>query len=179
MFSGGANSDRPHGFKVIGTMSGGMPARSEEMKLAVANSIIGVGDLLTIAAGYVDRSAASDTEIVGVAMEAKAASAGGDILVCTDPGVILEAQTDASSGAGPADLNAQASMTYNADFVVTDATNGLSRMEINQDSGATTNTLPLKVIGLYPVLDNEFGDYNRLIVTINAHARAKDKAGVA
>lgn len=179
MFSGGANVDRPHGFKIIGTMAGGCPARSESLVLSSTNAIIGIGDLLVLQNdGTVDRAAAGATQIVGVAMEAKSASAGGTILVCTDPMVLLEAQTDGSSGGGGDALTAQTAMFLNADIVVSDATNGLSRMEIDQDEGATTATLPLKVIGLFPAIDNEFGDYNRLIVAINAHARGHDKLGI-
>jgi len=161
-----ANVDRPHGFTIIGSLSGGEVGRGRSYPLAAANSIIGIGCLITVTtAGVVDRSAASDTQIVGVAMEAKAASSGGYVLVCDDPMVVLEAQTDDGTGT----CTALTDMFGNVNFVVTDATNGLSNMEIDEDSQTTTATLPLKVIGLYPDPNNAFGEFNRLVCIINNH----------
>ena len=64
----------------------------------------------------------------------------------------------------------------NADFVVAAATNGISRMEIDESSGATTATLPLTIVRLYGADDgtgisgdNQFGEFNRLEVKINNH----------
>lgn len=162
-----ANVDRPHGFKILEGCK-----ESHSWPLAAANSIIGVGDFLVLTnAGVVDRAAASATQIIGIAAEAKAASSGGYILIYDDPDIIVEAQTDASSGAGGADLKALTAMCLNGDIVVANATNGLSRMEIDQDSGATTAALPLKVLYLYPAVDNEFGDYNRLVCSVNNHVK--------
>ena len=161
-----ANVDRPHGFRVLGTLGGG-ELRLQEFPVAAANAVIGTNDLITLqTAGNVDRAAASDTQIVGVAMQPKAASTGGYLLVCVNPDVILEAQTDDGTGT----CTALADMFGNIDFVVTNAVNGVSRMEIDESSQANTATLPLKIIGLYPAVDNAFGEFNRLLCTINNHA---------
>ncbi len=161
-----ANLDRPRGFKIVGSLGGGEVGRSKQYKLAAANSIIGIGDLLVADAdGCVNRAAASATAIVGVALESKAANDGTYIMVNDDPNVILEAQTD--NGVGT--LTAQTGINLNANFVVADAVMGLSRMEIDESSGDPTATLPLKVIGLSPAIDNAFGEFNRLLVIINNH----------
>lgn len=161
-----ANVDKPHGFRILGTLGGGDSARTREYNVASANSVIGIGDLLILTtAGVVDRAAASATQIVGVACQAKAASAGGTILVCDDPNVILEAQTDDGTGTS----TAAADLFGNANFVVADAANGISKMEIDEDSQNTTATLPLKLIGLYPDPNNAHGEFNRLMCIINNH----------
>lgn len=160
-----ANADKPHGFTILGTLHGRTPS-VREYPVAAANSIIGKGDFVMLqTAGVVDRSAATDTQIVGVAMAPKAASAGGTLLVCDDPMVLLEAQTDDGTGT----CTAQTDMYGNTNFVVADATYGMSRMEIDEDSQTTTATLPLKVIGLYPDPNNAFGEFNRLLCIINNH----------
>jgi hypothetical protein len=160
-----ANPDKPHGFRPLSSTSG-EPNRTNEYNVAAANSIIGIGDLLVLTtAGTVDRAAVSATQIIGVAAQAKAASAGGTILVYDDPDIRLEAQTDDGTGTG----TDAADLFGNFDIVVTDATNDQSNMEIDESSGSATATLPLKTIALYPDVENEHGEFNRLICIINNH----------
>lgn len=160
-----ANTDRPHGFTVLGALHGGPPS-IREYTLAAANTAIGKGDLVTLTtAGVIDQSAASDTQIVGVAMASAAASSGATIPVCDDPLVLLEAQTDDGTGT----CTALTDMYGNCNIVAGAATYGMSRMEIDEDTQAATATLPIKVIGLYPVADNAFGEFNRLLCIINNH----------
>jgi len=134
-----ANPDRPHGFRPIGTISG-EPLRTREYNVAAANAVIGIGDLVILTtAGVIDRASATATQIVGVAAQEKDASSGGTCLVYDDPHLLVEAQTDDGTGAA----TAAADLFGNADFVVTDAVSGISRMEIDEDSQAATSTLPL------------------------------------
>ena len=166
-----ANQDRPFGFKVLRNGDS-----AHEYDLAAANSVIGKGDLIVRTSdGVVDRAAASATQIVGVALEPKAASSGGKILVMDDPEAVLVAQCDGGTGT----LTAQTGQNLNANIVVADAVNGVSRMEIDESSGATTATLPLKVLRLHKTVDNEFGEFNRLEVRINNHVdKSTGVAGV-
>lgn len=167
MYSGGANVDNPHGFRPLRCLGGG-EFRIEAMPLAAANQIIGKYDLVDFTnAGVVDAASAASALIAGVAMEAKAASSGGTILVLTNPDVICEAQCDD----GATVLIAQTAMYLNADFIDTAAgADGMSNQEIDESSGANTSTLPLKVIRLFPDFNNAFGEFNRLEVMINNHA---------
>jgi hypothetical protein len=158
-----ANVDRPHGFRPI---EGNLV--THEYPVAAANSVIGVGDLVVLtAAGTIDIAAASATQIIGVAAQAKAASAGGTCLVYDDPDILIEGQMDdgVTTGAALAGMNA------NFDIVATAATNDQSNQEIDEDSDATTSTLPLKALYLYPVVDNAYGEFNRIVCTINNHVK--------
>tara|TARA_R100000501_G_C2626202_1_gene119844 strand:- start:720 stop:1226 length:507 start_codon:yes stop_codon:yes gene_type:complete len=158
-----ANTDRPHGFTVIeGNRS------THSYPVAAANSVIGVGDLVVLtAAGTIDIAAASATQIIGVAAESAAASSGGTILVYDDPNILIEGQMDntVTTGAALAGMNA------NYNIVATAATNGTSNQEIDEDSDATTATLPLKALYLYPVPDNAYGEFNRIVCSINNHVK--------
>jgi len=158
-------TDRPMGFRPIYAL-GGQHGRTNKYVLAAANAIIGVGDLLARDAnGAVDRAAATSVQIIGVAAEAKAASSGGFILVYDNPDQVYEAQTDNGTGT----LTAQTGCNLNADFVVANAVNGISRMEIDENSGNTTATLPLVVLRLWDEPNNSFSEFNRLEVRINNH----------
>jgi len=159
------NADKPNGFKVVAG-----PTRVREYTCAAANSVIGRGDFVILTnAGTIDIAAASATQIIGLALEPAAASSGATIRVNDDPDSIYMGQTDASSGGGGADLNALAGMNLNADLVATAATNGFSNQEIDQDTGATTQTLPFKILRLHKAVDNAFGDNNQLEFTVNNH----------
>lgn len=160
-----ANRDNPHGFIIRYNPTG--EVRGEQVLLAAANAIIGVGDpLQQTSDGVYDRW--SSGRIDGFAMQAAAASSGGvTILACLDPNVVVSAQTDNGTGT----LTSQTGINLNADIVIGNAVNGISIAEIDESSGATTATLPLKIIGLDPALDNAFGQFNRLLCIANNHSR--------
>lgn len=170
-----ANPDKPHGFRAIAG-----PYREREYLKDASATAVGVGDLVIQEAdGYIARAGASATEILGVSLTPSAASTADTVLVSDHPDTIYEAQTDASSGGGGVDLNAQSAMHLNANIVDGTPVNGQSIQEIDQDTGATTQTLPLKVLRLYKAVDNSFGDNNRLEVIINNHVlKSVGKAGV-
>lgn len=160
-----ANVDKPHGFRPIYAIHG-VSGTCGKYELAAANTAIGIGDLIgRTNAGVVDQAAATSVQVIGVAAEAKAANSGGTILLYDGPFQVYEAQTDDGTGT----LTAQTGVNLNADFVATAASAGMSRMEIDENSGAVTPTLPLVVLGLYEVVDNAFGEFNRLEVMINNH----------
>ncbi len=165
------NADRPNGFRPV-TGSG----RVNAYPLAAANSIIGKGDLLErTSAGVVDRASTTSVQIVGVAAAGAAASSGGTILVWDDPNAEFVAQTDNGTGV----ITTQTGVNLNAAVVVTDAVGGISREEIDESTGATTATLPLNIIKLYSSDDNAFGEFNRMVVTINNHVhKSTGTAGV-
>lgn len=166
------NRDTPNGLRPLRG-----PFREETYTLEASNAVIGKGDLLELKAdGTVGRAAATTVATIGVALEPKAASStDGKILVSDHPETIYVAQTDDGTGT----LTAQTGVNLNADIVVTDATNGVSRMEIDESSGATTATLPLKVVGLHKAQDNEFGEFNKLEVILNNHVlKSSGVAGV-
>ena len=163
-----ANVDAPHGFRPLYNYYGGEVGRPNSWSLAAANALIGIGDILVkTAAGAVDRHAAGEDGdlVVGVAAQAAAASAGGTILVWDNPGIVYEAQTDN----GATVLIAQTAMHLNSDVVVAAAVNGISQMEIDESLGATTNTLTVKILRLWPGANNAFGEFNRLECMMNVY----------
>lgn len=164
-----ANSNVPNGFKPYGSPhgGGGQPVVTEHALLST-NAAIGVGDPVKVAAGGVDRAAASDA-LCGIAAESKAASAGGTIKIWSDPQQEFVAQTDDGTGTA----TALAAIGLNADIVAGTPSNGRSIAEIDESSANTTATLPLKLLRLSDEYQgnvrNAFGEFNRLVVKINNH----------
>ncbi len=103
------------------------------------------------------------------------------LLVCDDPDVLFEAQED-----GVTDPLEMVDAGLNVNFVVGagNTTNGLSGMQIDSDTEATTATLPLKLIMPAQRADNELvaagQAYTRWVVKINNHqlATSTGTAGV-
>ena len=158
-----ANRDNPNGFTPIRHINGG-EIRTEAVKLNATNTIIGVGDpLVRDSAGTWNVWASG--AVSGVAAQSASASSGSEIAAYTDPGIVYEAQTDDGTGT----LTAQTGLNLNATIVTGTPANGRSIMEIDESSGNTTATLPLKVIGLSKRNGNAFGEFNRLEVVLNNH----------
>jgi hypothetical protein len=180
-----ANVDAPHGFVPVGKVSGsGGAFQVQRFTLTSANAAIGVGDpIVSISTGLVDRGATTPAEatFVGIAAESKAANAGAStnpitnsILVWCSPDIIFEAQTDNGTGTSTAQTAIGQTMTY----VIVAPVNGVSQAELDESDGGTTNTRSFKVVGLYPVVGNSFGEFNRLMVVINSSALKGNVLGV-
>lgn len=166
-----ANSDNPKGFLPYLTPSDGRP-KIHYYDLLATNDAIGKGDPIVMHTdGYVNRAAASDI-LVGIAAEPKAANSGGKLAVWDDPMQEFVAQTD--NGTGTA--TAQTCINLNANFVAGAPSSGRSIAEIDESSATTTATLPFRIVRLSDELGNAFGEFNRLVVRINAH-KAKGGTG--
>lgn len=162
-----ANRDAPMGFLPYLSPVGVGNAPIGYYDLADANSEIHPGDPVTITSGQVDKAAAGNA-LCGIAAEYKAANAGasnGKIAVYDHLDQRFVAQTDNGTGT----LTAEAGIGLNANFVAGVGSNGHSTAEIDESTGATTATLPFKVLALQPAQDNAYGEFNRLIVKINNH----------
>lgn len=199
-----ANVDRPNGFTPVGTMSGSpWQASLTWFDLDATHSAIGVGDLVQLTAdGYIDVLAAGETQLIGVVVgvinhaastvlgkqgdhfmsssspvlsgasaKSVAANTAGAVLVCTAPDVILEGQED-----GDTDPLELADIGQNVEIISAgpSATTGISTMELDSSSHNTTNSLPLKLLGLAQRPDNEYvaggQAYTRWLVTPANHA---------
>lgn len=155
-------ADRPRGFHPKGE-----PKRVTEY---TAGSAIGTGDMCVLAAdGKVDSvTGASYTgAAIGVAMET-ASTDGDKIRILDDPDQEYECQSDDSS------LTAQTDIGRNYAVVATAASSGESRMELDGSTGATTATLPLKLLAVSTKESADgLGDANTdVTVKINNHQRA-------
>jgi hypothetical protein len=92
-----------------------------------------------------------------------AASTGWTVLVCDDPNVIMEIQADEDIEVG--DIGSNATFTAESGNTST----GFSTCELDSSTIATTITLPLKLIGLVPAVDNEVGTNSKALVMWNIH----------
>lgn len=164
--------DAPRGFQPIKGFTGEV-GRVNSYSLAAANALIGKWDLLNMtAAGVLDRAAASDVYICGAAAANAAASAGTTNFPVYDAfSQVFLAQVN-NTGIVAADLN------LNANIVVAAAVNGISQMEIDGDTEATTNTLPVKLLRVHRQTGNTIGANVALEVIINNHVFSGNLAGV-
>lgn len=191
-----ANVDAPRGLTPR-RMLNGSPYVASIMEFATTTgdgTLIGIGDpveALTSAQTidgkvYPDAARAETGDVlVGVCVGVKPvtndstiyreASTQRILYVETGKDVVFEIQ-EVSGGTA---LTAGA-IGLNADFVVSDAstTTGLSGVELDNTTEATTNTLDLKIVGLVPREDNEIGEHAKWEVMINRSRWADQVAGV-
>lgn len=158
-----ANVDKPHGFRPIRG-----PYRTQWYDVDASATAIGIGDIVILETdGKVARAGASPSNVIGVAISPLAASTAGSVLVSDHPDTIYEAQTDGSSGGGGVDINAVTALFSNANIVDGTPVNGISIQEIDQDTGATGSTLPIKILRLHLVTNNAYGNYNKMECVLN------------
>ena len=112
----------------------------------------------------------------------RAASTQRILIVCDDPNAVYEIQ----QGTGGTALTAN-DIGLNANFAVGtgNTVTGQSAVTLNNATGATTNTLDLKIVGMPNRIDNDFGasvssgmDSSRFYVRINRHQYVNQIAGV-
>jgi len=196
-----ANVDRVNGAKVVGTLSGSpWSAALRTYILDTGHSAIYTGDLVQMTSdGYLDVYAASETQLMGVMMGLvpaapgrtntivdhflasttptlhpggySAANTADTILVCVAPDSIYEMQED-----GDTDPLELADIGQNVEIINGggSTTTGMSGMELDSSTHNTTNTLPLRLLGLVDRVDNEYVSggqaYTRWLVTPANHA---------
>lgn len=151
-----SNADRPSGARPCGSILSATEY--------VAGSEIFPGDFVSLASdGKVD-SASATSALLGVAL-GYASADGKRVLVADDPGQKYYIQSDSD------DVDAQTDINLNYDIVATagDSTYDVSRMELDGDSGATTATLPLKLLDIVQSPNNAFGANVECLVKINNH----------
>lgn len=97
------------------------------------------------------------------------------VAVCDDPNMLFEIQE--SSGGTAFTIN---DIGLNANFVVGSGstTTGMSAVEIDNSTEATTNTLDLKIVSMVSRADVAVGANAKWLVRINRHSYANQVAGV-
>lgn len=153
-----ANKDQPSGLVPFGRV-----ISSGSYK---AGGTIYPGDAVKIVAdGDVEVASASDA-LLGVALNY--AVSGEEVLVCDDPAQKFIVQADGS------DIDAQTDINLNYNLLATagDSAYKISRHELDSDTGATTATLPLKLLGIVARVDNALGAQVDCVVKINNHQLA-------
>jgi len=190
------NADIPSGLKPVGGMYGGAytgAVRLYSTATGDADAIF-IGDPVKLSGTSqtingvvypdVDQAATGDV-IVGVvvgvlpvtadSLRYRAASTQRLLMVCDDPNALFEIQ-EVSGGTA---LTAN-DIGLNANFAVGsgNTTTGLSGVELNNATEATTNTLDLKIVGLSPRENNAVGEHAKWLVRINRHQYANQVAGI-
>ena len=188
-----ANIDKASGLRPIGNLSA--TGAQKQYGYEIADNQAGTifqGDLVALSAGYITRFLpASHTAAVGVfngcnyidpttgkptfknfypgSVNITAGKIVADVI--DDPNQLFLVQCDAGFVA--------ADVGKNADVVGTggSTTTGVSSMELDSSTLATTAALNLKVVGLYNDVNNDFGTNAVVVVKINEHVYGS--AGVA
>lgn len=191
-----ANVDTPFGFRPVKHRNGASynGAARRYSVAAGDGTAIYIGDPVKLAgtaqtidgqvyADVVQGTAAATVVgvVVGVVADTResltyrAASTQRILLVADDPDLLFEIQ-EVSGGTA---LTAN-DIGLNANFVVAagSTTTGLSGVELNNATEATTNTLDCQIIGLARRADNEVGEHAKWLVRLNNHQFANQIAGV-
>ena len=188
-----ANIDKASGLRPIGNLSA--TGAQKQYGYEIADNQAGTifqGDLVALSAGFITKFLpATHTAAVGVFngcnyidpttgkptwknyYPGSVNITSGKIIadVIDDPSQLFLIQCDAGFVA--------ADVGKNADVIGTggSTTTGVSTMELNSATLATTAALNLKTVGLYNVPSNEFGSFAVVVVKINEHVYGS--AGVA
>ena len=180
-----ANIDKAFGLRPIGNLSA--TGAQKQYGYQIADNQAGTifqGDLVVLTGGFISRFLpASHTAAVGVfngcnyndpttgkptfsnfypgSVNITSGQISADVL--DDPNQLFLVQCDAGFVA--------ADVGKNADVIGTggSTTNGISTMELNSATLATTAALNLKVVGLYNDVNNAFGTNAVVVVKINEH----------
>lgn len=191
-----ANADTPFGLRPVGNLVGGYRTGGvKQFSTATGDSTaIYIGDPVILSGtsqdingntyADVDQAATGDV-IVGVvvgvlpvtdeSLRYRAASTQRILLVDTDPNTLFEIQ-EVSGGTALT----TAAIGLNADFVVGSGNTitGLSGVELNNATEATTATLDLQIVGLVNRPDNAVGEHAKWLVRINRHQFRDQVAGI-
>ena len=180
-----ANIDKAFGLRPIGNLSA--TGAQKQYGYQIADNQAGTifqGDLVVLTGGFISRFLpATHTAAVGVfngcnyndpttgkptfsnfypgSVNITSGQINADVL--DDPNQLFLIQCDAGFVA--------ADVGKNADVIGTggSTTSGISAMELNSSTLATTAALNLKVVGLYNDVNNEFGTNAVVVVKINEH----------
>ena len=180
-----ANIDKAFGLRPIGNLSA--TGAQKQYGYQIADNQAGTifqGDLVVLTGGFISKFLpASHTAAVGVfngcnyndpttgkptfsnfypgSVNITSGQISADVL--DDPNQLFLIQCDADFVA--------ADVGKNADVIGTggSTTNGISTMELNSSTLATTAALNLKVVGLYNDVNNAFGTNAVVVVKINEH----------
>jgi hypothetical protein len=189
-----ANTNTPFGLKPVkeagsGYHSGGLSmyyhAAADGTPLYVGDPVVKAGSADAAGVASVVRATAAGA-ITGVVQGFVpngvvdiagygAASTAYYVLICDDPDTMFEIQEDGVGGA-----IAAADIGLNADFVVAagNAYTLKSGVMLDTSTKATTDTLPLKIVGLVPRPGNELSANAKVLVKINNHTEAQASAGL-
>ena len=193
-----ANNDRTYGLKAVGTLSGGeFNGKLRRVQFAAGDSVAAfVGDLVKLtgtndATGkipIVAQSAAGDASIGVIAafipnysdessllVNYRKASTKQDALIYWGQDVLYEVQEDSVGGAI---ATASAGLNINVIVGSGDTITGMSGMELDSSSAASTSSLNMRLHRVVDRPDNAIGTNAEWVVSINASQEALNQTGV-
>lgn len=172
------NTDNPHGLRpLMRNLDGGEPFVEKLSKIAGYGTGLFQWDPVNrVADGSIEKSITPGTTLItGVNLVHGAASKATDHLVITSATAVFEAQDNNSTdGLAAADMGANANLEMNAGSALT----GISGVEINEGTVATTASLDVKLLRKLEVPDNDWGAWCRVEIVINKHRMHGGAAGV-
>jgi hypothetical protein len=179
-----ANPNSPFGFRpTMRTLTGGSGTVVPAHKLVGYGTALFMNDCVTHAAAGTKNNLCIDaaitpgtTPVLGVNLIYGAASTATNHAIVMAAGAIFVAQGD---GTGATFLVA-ASLQKTANLALTagNTATKVSKHSISETSLATTNTLDVKVRGLFQDASNVLGQYAKVFVTFNNLVEADQKAGI-
>lgn len=163
-----ANNDFPRGFIPFGKILRANPYTTAE--------IIFAGDIVSMAdTGTVAQACVSGATGAALGVAAHYAASGATVMVYDDPDQLFIAQEDADGGAmALADIG----LNVNITDIAGDTTLKQSKQELDSSSKATTNTLPVRVLGLLNAPDNAIGNFARWLCQITNHQLRTTSVGI-
>lgn len=191
-----ANLSRPSGLKVAKSVVGGAAKGQIDTFYIPASdgTAVYVGDVVKLAGSAdangvatVARLAANTDLPVGVVVgfvydptnlntpsQYRAASTARYVLVSTDPSTVYEVQATGTTVVADVGLNAGVTFTAGS------SSTGISGMELDATTKATTATLPLKILGWVqrPDVDIADGTSMKVHVLLNTAAFGNGTAGI-
>ena len=189
-----ANSDNAFGLRAAKKMDGSAwtGAANEYYITTSITTASYVGSLVKLAGGgtadgipTVSSEVAAGDVVVGVIQgfdgtqdsnTYRAASEARTVWVCDDPTVLFEVQEDGvSTPIAAASIGLNAAL---ASFTSGSTSSGMSAIEIDSDSVATTATLDVQIRRLVPRADNVIGANAKWLVQLNNHQFVDGTTGV-
>lgn len=192
-----ANVSRPTGLRPVKHVNGSAWNGATEIfaLLATDSTVVGVGDVV-IWGGTADangvasisRSTADSDLALGVVTgfipdysnlnipsQYRSTLTARYAFVCVDPSVVYEVQSGASTAITAIGMN------MGLNYTAVNTTTGLSAMTALGGAGATTSTLPLKVLGVVQRPDSDMSSATnwKLLVTLNTANLAGNTTGVS
>lgn len=193
-----ANTNRPNGLSPIGNLQGGswnqqgriyyIPSTDSTNTYAIGDIVKTAGSADANGVPAITKMTASDVplgiivgirqadpgvSLVGVTLDLannfvpKTKARDYYVYVVDDPLVLFEVQFD-STAVAVADLHKNAALTITADQTSTLSPSSPFSATV-LTSPATTNTLPIRLLGLVQRVDNGTGAYARVVAKFNTH----------
>jgi len=139
----------------------------------VAGGTVYPGDAVKLNSSGQAVAASASNALLGAA--ASYGVSGDTIAVWDDPNQLFVVQADDGTSIATTDVG----LNYNIVATSGDTAYKQSRMELDSDSGVTTpSTLPLRLLGLNPQVNEGAGEFAKCVVSINEHQLRAVTAGV-